>query len=118
MVLILPLLLLLILGAMDFGRMFYTKMVITDAAREGVNYLSKNPDDKSNSYVNTKAVIVASGESSGITVTSGEITFTNCCTQGLPVSVTVTKAANFMFAKFLQIGGTPSLISTVTMVVQ
>jgi len=41
----LPLLLLLILGAMDFGRMFYTKIILTNAAREGANYLARNYHD-------------------------------------------------------------------------
>jgi Flp pilus assembly protein TadG len=41
----LPLILLLILGAMDFGRMFYHKIILTNAAREGANYLSRNHDE-------------------------------------------------------------------------
>ncbi len=36
--LILPLLLVLIIGAMDLGRVFYFKIVLTNAAREGREY--------------------------------------------------------------------------------
>jgi Flp pilus assembly protein TadG len=43
--LVLPVLLLLVLGAMDLARMFSTKITLTNAAREGANYLSRHPDD-------------------------------------------------------------------------
>ena len=43
--LILPLLLVLVFGAIDFGRLFYTKTVLTNAAREGAYYLVSHHDD-------------------------------------------------------------------------
>src|SRR5450830_1136668 len=59
MAIILPILLLLILGAMDFGRMFITKIVLTNAAREGANYLAYYPEDKSANYAETYKAISA-----------------------------------------------------------
>lgn len=41
--LILPILLLLLLGAIDFGRIFYSQMVVNDAAREAALEGSRNP---------------------------------------------------------------------------
>lgn len=43
--LLLPIILLLVLGVVDFGRFFYTKMALTNAAREGANYLAYYPSD-------------------------------------------------------------------------
>ena len=43
--LILPLLLMLVLGALDFGRLFYTKIILTNAAREGAYYLVSHYED-------------------------------------------------------------------------
>jgi Flp pilus assembly protein TadG len=62
MALLLPILLVLVLGALEFGRLFYTKIVITNAAREGVYYLSLNPTD----YANGTAAAQAEADNSGI----------------------------------------------------
>ena len=58
----LPLILLLILGAMDFGRMFYQKIVLTNAAREGANYLSRNHEE----ITETLALINAYSANAGV----------------------------------------------------
>lgn len=62
----LPLILLLILGAVDFGRMFYHKIVITNAAREGANYLSRNHDE----ITETLALVSAYCADAGVTLES------------------------------------------------
>ncbi len=120
--LVLPLLLLLILGVMDFGRMFYIKMVLTNAAREGANYLSYYPEDANNGYVDTFAAIYDEANSSTVEITSGDVTYSGCCTRGMPVEVTVTKTVNLIFDDVLQffglLGGPVQLSSTVKMVVQ
>src|SRR5665647_997915 len=77
---VLPMLLLLVLGAMYFGRMFYTKIVLTNASREGANYLSRNPTDKG-AYTGTISAIQNEAESSGIKATMLTIpTPLECCT--------------------------------------
>ncbi len=43
--LVLPLLMLVILGAIDFGRVFYASMTVAGAARNGAQYASENPTD-------------------------------------------------------------------------
>jgi Flp pilus assembly protein TadG len=126
--LILPILLILILGAMDFGRLYYTKIVITNAAREGAGYYATNQVCKTSCTYSAcsaglKAVAVEAGVSSGVTVVANEITLPGvCAVSGSSSSVTVTKSVTLMFAGFLQAVGLAnsplSLSSTVTMVVQ
>jgi uncharacterized protein (UPF0333 family) len=120
--LVLPLLLLLILGAMDFGRMFYTKMILTNAAREGANYLAYFPEDANNGYVDTFAAIYDEANSSNVEVVDTDVTYSGCCTRGLPVEVTITKIVDLIFDNILQsfglLGGPVQLTSTVKMMVQ
>lgn len=120
--LVLPILLLLILGVMDFGRMFYTKMVLTNAAREGANYLAYYPQDASNGYAETFAAIFDEANSSTVQVVPADVTYTSCCTRGQPVEVTVTKTVDLIFDGVLRffglLGGPLELSSTVRMVVQ
>ena len=119
--LVLPFLMLLVLGAMDFGRMFYTKMILTNAAREGANYLAYSPDDADNEYVDTFAAIYDEANSSNVEVINTEMTYSGCCTRGLPVEVTITKVVDLIFDNILQsfglLGGPVQLTSTVKMMV-
>jgi len=115
--LVLPVLLLLIVGAMDFARLFTTKIVLTNAAREGANYLSRNPAGSGN----LSAVIAAEAED----LTNYEITpgcSTVSCNPGDKVSVKITHDVNLLFGRFLQtfgiIGGPIRLSSTVEMMVR
>jgi Flp pilus assembly protein TadG len=120
--LMLPILLLLILGTMDLGRMFYAKMILTNAAREGANYLAYFPEDADNDYVNTFATIYDEADSSNVKVIETDVTYSGCCTPGLPVKVTITKTMDLIFDNFLQslglLSGPVQLTSTVKMMVQ
>ena len=53
----LPLLLLLVFGVLDFGRAFQTKIVLTNAAREGIHYFFYHPDDKNNGFADTRLAV-------------------------------------------------------------
>jgi Flp pilus assembly protein TadG len=118
----LPLLILLVLGALDFGRMFYTKIVITNAAREGANYLAYFPEDANNGFADTLAAIINEADSSTVQVTAADVTFTGCCTRGSPVEVTITRAVDLIFDNALQtfglLGGPVEITSSVQMMVQ
>lgn len=46
MALVVPLLLLLLMGAADLGRVFYAHIAITNAAREAARYASRFPDNE------------------------------------------------------------------------
>ena len=120
--LMLPLFLLLVLGVMDLSRMFYTKMILTNAAREGANYLAYYPEDANNGYMDTFASIYDEANSSNVEVINTDVTYTGCCTRGLPVEVTIIKIMDLVFDDILQslgvLGGPVQLTSTVKMRVQ
>jgi hypothetical protein len=118
----LPLFLLLILGVVDLGRMFYINMIITNAAREGANYLSYFPEDANNGFVNTFTAISEEAQSSNVEVISTDVAYSGCCTRGLPVEVTIVRSVDLAFDSFLQsfglLGGPVQITSTVRMMVQ
>ena len=120
--LLLPLLLVLILGAMDLGRVFYYKIVLTNAAREGANTLSRYPADGAAGYTRTWNAISTEGDSSGVTIEAGEVTWAGCCAVGSPVVITIDKDVDLIFDGFLNavgiIDGPVTISSSVTMVVQ
>ena len=64
----LPLLILLILGALEFGRAFQTKIVLENAAREGVHYYLYDQADQTNSFVNTRTAVIADAFNSGVQI--------------------------------------------------
>ena len=122
--LLLPILLVLILGAMDLGRVFYVKTVLTNAAREGANYLSRYPKDAEVGYLKTWSAISTEGNNSGVTILRDDVVWsgTNCCTVGQPVVITINNKVDLVFDGFLNamgiIGGPVTISSSVTMVVQ
>jgi len=69
----LPLLLILVLGVLEFGRAFQTKIVLTNAAREGTHYFIYDPED-SGSFTNTIAATVAEANNSGVRITPSDVT--------------------------------------------
>lgn len=120
--LLLPVLLFLLLGALDLGRMFSMKMTLTNAAREGANYLAYYPADQDDGYVNTFAAIYNEGLGSTIEILSTDVTYSGCCTRGMPIEITVTKEVDLIFDGFLQqfgfLAGPVQVGSTVKMMVQ
>lgn len=122
---LLPMLLLLVLGAMDFGRMFFTKIVLTNAAREGANFLAYNPKDKLNNYTATYAFIADEIANSGVVDPSLVTTDppVNCCTRGDYVEITVRITDiplifGSFYHQFFTTGETLDISSTVRMMVQ
>ena len=112
---VLPVLLLLVLGTMDLARLFSTKITLTNAAREGANYLSRHPDDAPG-FANTVNAINAEKDNLSL----DEVAI-NCpqnadgCVQGSPVTVTLSQSVELIFSV---IGGPIQLSSTVEMLVQ
>lgn len=114
--LLLPILLLLILGAMDFGRLYYTKIVMTNAAREGASYLARNTTckmcaDKTTCRTNTLSVIRESGASSGVSIIDSDVDWahngcrtsgTVCCDNGSPATITITKSIPLFYGGVLK----------------
>ena len=123
--LLLPLLLLLVIGAMDIGRIFYYKMVLTNAAREGANYLAYYPDDADNTY----EAIEAEAENFNIDIDPnnevdilGSCYSAGDCQRGDQIGVRVSKVIELVYGGILQslgiTGGPFNLNSTIWMAVQ
>jgi len=75
--LLLPLLLVLVISAVELGRLFYTQIVITNAAREGAYYLSTHRKDYNlitHAAPSTVSAAQAEAENSGISEVTVDIT--------------------------------------------
>jgi hypothetical protein len=87
---ILPLLLLVVFGVLDLGRMFHALITITNAAREGARYGIIFPDD----LTGIDSVTRREAQNSGITLNPGasaiSVTYPQGFGEHLPVRVTVT----------------------------
>lgn len=73
--LVLPLLVLVAVGVLDLGRVFFELIVITNASRDGVRYLVLHPSDRGLGYVGT----IATAENEVADSFSGLVTVTAEC---------------------------------------
>jgi Flp pilus assembly protein TadG len=115
---VLPVLLLLILGMVEFSLLFYDKAVITNASREGARagivYNYPNPisvadvTDVVDNYCGTY-LITFGGGSSPTTAVTGQ-----CGSAGNPLTVTVTYQYNFLVLPFISSVTGPINLSAVT----
>ena len=106
MALVIPILLVLVISALEFGRLFYTKIVITNAAREGAYYLSTHQTDYNmvmGTAPNTVIAAQAEANNSGIPAITVGITPKNCCLEGeYSIVITVgTRVRNIRILSFL-----------------
>ncbi len=96
--LLLPFLLVLVIGAIEFGRLFFTQIIITNAAREGAYYLSTHISDYDPGTGNApNTVLAAENEAvnSGVSAIEVSVAQVNCCTSGeYSVEVTVRTSVN------------------------
>lgn len=107
--LIIPIILLFVMGVLDFGRAFFMKVALINAAREGAYYLSTNPSDVSNCdlvdptfcYLNTRQAVVDEAYAAGMNVQPVDVTISNCCTIGQPIEVVVTSSIDLSIYEFL-----------------
>ncbi|MHB8891143.1 MAG: TadE/TadG family type IV pilus assembly protein [Candidatus Limnocylindrales bacterium] len=97
--LVTPILLLLLLGAVDLGRLFYARITVTNAAREGAMMAADSPTSWSAGGVcssSNKVMCAALRESNGswVTVAAADVSLTcspSCAkSYGTTVNVTVT----------------------------
>jgi Flp pilus assembly protein TadG len=115
---ILPVMLFLLMGALDLGRVFYANIAVTNAAKEGALFASGGGSSPA-------SAAVAEARGGFVTVTSGNVTTaysdtTNKCsaTAALGATVSVTVKAPFQavtpFVGALLGGGNVMLASTAT----
>jgi len=75
--LVLPLLLIVAVGVLDLGRIFFGLITVSNASREGARYLSFNPKDISNPsgpFYDTKQAAVDEAVGSIISLTPANVT--------------------------------------------
>jgi len=72
--LMLPILLLLVIGALDFGMAFYVKTVLQNSAREGAYYLVYHTEEgKAASFAATKTAVQSEAGDSGVEIDAAKI---------------------------------------------
>jgi hypothetical protein len=98
---VLPLLLLIVFGVLDLGRLFHALITITNAAREGARYGIVYPDD----LTGIDFVTRREAQSSGITLDPGvsaiSVTYPQGLGEHLPIRVTVTYRFQLFIAGIL-----------------
>lgn len=113
--LLLPVLLLILLGAIDLGRAFNAYVTITNASREGARYGASQPTNTSG----IQAHVIQEAALSGVTITTTDITIdcaafgttsfssANCSTinKGDQIRVTVTNNFQFLSLYLFRISG-------------
>lgn len=108
--LILPLILFLLLGVVEFGRMFHSYLVVTQGSREGARLAVVGESDQ--------AVAERVGHvTSTLDVTKIRVTVTPAGRdriRGVPVDVTVRYQLDLMIPNFFQMFPDPFIISSTT----
>ena len=97
--LVLPFLLIVLFGVLDLGRVFFVTINLTNAAREGVRFLTRHPDDLTNvsPYGRSKSAAIEEASYSGISLSDSQVS-ADCsnvndddyCDSGTPATVSVT----------------------------
>ena len=98
--LFISLLFVVLFGVLDLGRVFFASINLTNAAREGVRFLTRHPDDIVNDYSpywGAKSAVFEEAGYSGISLSEGDI-YVDCsnadsddfCDSGTPATVEVT----------------------------
>jgi Flp pilus assembly protein TadG len=99
--LVLPILLLIVFGVLDLGRIFFATINLTNAAREGVRYLTLHSNDVSNvsgAFAGSKAAALGEASYGGIPSSDVQVTVSctnedddpKTCDSVTPATVTVT----------------------------
>jgi len=108
--LILPLILVVLLGVFDLGRVYFASITLTSAAREGARYLSVYPEDISSTpaYTHTRNVTIEEARNSGILLLTTDVDVLcpdadhdDCCDSGQPARVEVTHHFNLILGWLL-----------------
>lgn len=113
--LVLPLLLIVLIGVFDLGRVFHANVTIANASRSGARYATSFGFDETGGVINFDIVgikdkVELEAQNSGITLDRNLITI-NCpgaCTQGGTLEVTTNHNFLFQFNAFLGSGITLS----------
>ena len=103
---VLPLLLLILFGAVDLGRVFHAAITITNVAREGVRHGSIFPDKLDEIEGVAQAEALNSGidlSSSVISTTCTDLNTDGTCDSGFPIRVTITYNFDLLFGGIINL---------------
>ncbi len=98
---VLPLLLIIVFGVLDLGRLFHALITITNAAREGARYGMIFPDDITGITFVTRREAQSSGIILGPAVSTVSVSRPAGYGEMLPVRVTVTYHFQLLITGFL-----------------
>ena len=84
--LVLPIILMILLGLLDFGRAFFTLIALDDAADEGASYASIRPNDVAGIQQRT---VEASTRLISVEAADVSVVYPPSLTAGQPITVTV-----------------------------
>ena len=91
----LPLLLLIVIGTLDLGRIFFAYMTITNASREGAFYATSYPPTDATNISNIQAR--ARAEADGVIIVPGQMTPTPSCPSGCAAGNAVRVTVSYPF---------------------
>lgn len=109
MALVIPILILLVFGMMDFGRVFNAYLVTTQASREGARSAVLNKTDSE-----ILDAVTAAGKTIDLVPADVTVTPAYPRTRGVPVTVTVTKNIPILTPKLSQFINTTYTVSSQT----
>ena len=107
--LIIPILLFLVIGVFDLYQLFFAKIVLNNASREGAYFLSINPADDSNCettadpiycFKGTVDAVLAEASNSGIAIDPHQVAPLQEGGSGDPVEVQVSHVINLSILDF------------------
>ncbi len=132
--LVMPVIILIFVGTIDFGRVFYTSQALTDAARAGAQYGAKSPassgdtagmESTATTATNTTGIVAVAtrlcqcaNDSGAFSATSPSAnncsspSATSCPSGHLVVTVTVTTSKTF---NTLMAGGLPGFMQSINL---
>lgn len=99
--LVLPFLIIIVFGVLDLGRIFFASINLTNAAREGVRFLTMHPNDVANEYMaywGSKSAAIEEASFNAILLSPADVSV-DCineddndelCDSGTPAEVVVT----------------------------
>ncbi len=117
---ILSLLILIMLGVFDLGRVFYSYVVITNAAREGAYYGAMHPAiyPEEENYGLIVARVISEAQGSGVALEADEVTLSAASTDsGTPITVSVQHDFSLLTSGILLGGRVLHLHSSAEMVI-
>ena len=95
--LILPVLLLLVLGLVEFGRAYNVQISLSNAAREGARYMAIHNHERDAEAAAKAAAILAAPSVFNPEITENDITISpSPCSGGEPVTVTINYEVEFL----------------------